>query len=232
MEEAVATANRNQRRRQRTRDSILAAADIVFRLKGIDGTTVSDITGQADVAYGSFYNHFKSIDEVVAAQASASLQRVADRTGRILDMADGVELLPCVGARVVLRTLWQDPAIRWLLDRPHVFVAEFYKAAKPFMVSAERTAVEAEVLRPIGGHEYWLRIYPWLLIAELVALAETGNITQHEENFARASLRLLGIDDARAPTLIEKSQELVANSGIFEPQPRAAKRVRTTVAKK
>src|SRR6267154_2418360 len=69
-------ANRNQRRRQRTRDTILAAAELVFRRQGIDGTVVTDITEQADVAYGSFYNHFKSIDEVVAALVGASLQRV------------------------------------------------------------------------------------------------------------------------------------------------------------
>ena len=78
-------ANRNQRRRQRTRDTILAAAELVFRRKGIDGTVVTDITEQADVAYGSFYNHFKSIDEIVGALVAASLQRVADRTGSILE---------------------------------------------------------------------------------------------------------------------------------------------------
>src|SRR6267154_5618330 len=120
-------ANRNQRRRQRTRETILAAAEHVFRRKGIDSTTVNDITEQADVAYGSFYNHFRSLDEVVSALAAASLQRVADRTGSILEKAERVELLPCVVALVVMRTLWQDPAIRWLLDRPYVLVDGFYK---------------------------------------------------------------------------------------------------------
>ena len=43
-------ANRNQRRRQRTREAILAAAELIFRRKGIDGTVVNDITEQADVA--------------------------------------------------------------------------------------------------------------------------------------------------------------------------------------
>jgi len=76
-------ANRNQRRRQRTRETILAAAELVFRRKGIDGVAVNDITEQADVAYGSFYNHFKSIDEIVGALVAASLQWVADRTGSI-----------------------------------------------------------------------------------------------------------------------------------------------------
>ncbi len=215
-------ANRNQRRRQRTRDTILAAAELVFRRKGIDGTTVNDITEQADVAYGSFYNHFKSMDEVVAALVAASLQR--------LEKAERVELLPCIGARVIMRTLWQDPAIRWLLGRPYVFVDEFYKVATPFMVSAERAAVEARVLRPAGGHEYWLRVFPWLLIAELTALAETGNITEHEERFARVSLRLLGVDDTLAPSLIARSRGLVAESGIPEPKSRAAKRARSTAS--
>ena len=87
-------ANRNQRRRQRTRETILSAAELVFRRKGIDGTVVNDITEQADVAYGSFYNHFKSIDEVVAALVAASLQRVADRTGAILEKAERVSCFP------------------------------------------------------------------------------------------------------------------------------------------
>ena len=220
-------ANRNQRRRERTRETILTAADLVFRRKGIDGTTVNDITEQADVAYGSFYNHFKSIDEVVAALVAASLQRVADRTGSILEKSERIELLPCVGARVVMRTLWQDPAIRWLLGRPYVFVDEFYKVATPFMVSAERAAVDAGVLRPVAGHEYWLRVFPWLLIAELTALAETGSVIECEERFARASLRLLGVDDNLAPSLLARSRELVAESGMPEPKSRAAKRSRS-----
>lgn len=227
-DETSATANRNQRRRQRTRETILTAAELVFRRKGIDGTTVNDITEQADVAYGSFYNHFKSIDEIVGALVAASLQRVADRTGGILEKAERVELLPCVGARVIMRTLWQDPAIRWMLGRPYVFVDEFYKMATPFMVAFERTAVEAGVLRPAGGHDYWLKVYPWLLIAELTALADTGDIAAHEERFARVSLRLLGVEDSLAPSLLARSRELVAEGGIPEPKVRSSKRAKST----
>ena len=222
--DASAPLNRHQRRRQQTREAILAAADLVFRRKGIDDTTVNDITEQADVAYGSFYNHFKSIDEIVEALVAASLQRVADRTGSILRKAERVELLPCVGARVIMRTLWQDPAIRWLLGRPHVFVKEFYRVATPFMASFERQAVEDGVLRPAGGHDYWLKLYPWLLIADLATLTETGDIAEHEERFARASLRLLGVDDDLAPGLLARSRELVADAGIPEGAAKSARR--------
>ncbi|MGY4506519.1 AcrR family transcriptional regulator [Bradyrhizobium sp. GM24.11] len=220
------TANRNDRRRQRTRETILAAAEQVFRGKGIDTTTVNDVTEAADVAYGSFYNHFKSMEEVVSALVEASLRRVADRTASILDKAERVELLPCVGARVVMRTLWQDPAIRWMLGRPYIFVEEFYKVGTPFMLRFEREAVEAGVLKPAGGHDCWLKTYPWILIGELTALAETGNILEHEKRFAEISLRFLGVDDALAPKLIARSRELVLEGGLPEPKRGAAKRAK------
>jgi AcrR family transcriptional regulator len=219
--------NRNQRRRQRTRDALLAAADRVFRVKGVDGATVNEVTEEADVAYGSFYNHFQSMDEVVSALAEASLQRVADRTGSILKKAERVELLPCIGARVIMRTLSQDPAIRWLLARPYVLVETFHKIAVPFMVTAERDAVAKGILKPAGGHECWLRTYPWMLIAELNALIETRDSLAHEERFAQLSLRFLGVDDALAPKLIARSRVLVAESGLAEPKPTKQRQART-----
>jgi AcrR family transcriptional regulator len=225
-----ATTNRNDRRRQRTRETILSAAERVFRRKGIDSTTVNDVTEEADVAYGSFYNHFKSIEEVVSALLEASLRRVAERTETILQKAERVELLPCVGARVIMRTLWQDPAIRWMLGRPYIFVQEFYKVATPFMVTFELKAVKDGVLKPAGGHDCWLKTYPWLLISELTALMETGNLLEHEERFAQISLRFLGIDDRLAPKLIARSRELVLEGGLAESKRTATKRATRAVA--
>ena len=219
---------RNDRRRQRTRDTILAAADQVFRRVGVDAATVNDVTAEADVAYGSFYNHFKTMDEVVAALAAETLRRVAERTGEIIQKADRVELLPCVGARFVLRMLSQDPAIRWLLNRPYILVDAFHKVARPFMVNAEGEAVKDGRLRPAGGHECWLQTFPWLLISELNALLGDADLAAHEERFARISLRFLGVDDALAPTLIEESKSLVneqAQSGRVAKTPRSKRQV-------
>jgi AcrR family transcriptional regulator len=223
--ETAETPNRNQRRRQRTRETILVAAEKIFRLKGIDHATVNIVTEEADVAYGSFYNHFKCMEEVVKALAEQSLQRVADRTGAIVMSAERVELLPCVGARVVMRTLWHDPAIRWMLKRPNIFVEAFHKVATPFMVAAEKDAVASGQLKPVGGHEAWLRTFPWILIGELTELVESGRIIEHEERFAAISLRLLGVDDALAPGLISRSRELVDASGLRETKPRGPKRL-------
>lgn len=60
-----------------------------------------------------------------------------------------------------------DPAVRWMLERPYVFVEEAQKIGLPWMRDAEAEAVADGRLKPVGGHECWLRSFHWLLLAEL-----------------------------------------------------------------
>lgn len=207
--------NRNAKRRRKTRDTILRAADAVFRRKGVDGATVNDVTEEADVAYGTFYNHFRSMDEIVAACAELSIQRVSDFTDPLLKHAGRVELLPCIGARIIMRVLIADPAMRWMVERPYIFVDELTKIAAPLMRGAEANAVADGRLNPVGGHECWLRIYPWLLLAELQEALKTNDVLFHEEQFALISLRFLGIADDEAIALVGESRALVGDVALI-----------------
>ncbi len=51
---------RQQRRVGRTRQKLLEAASSLFAEKGLDLTTINDITERADVGKGTFYYHFKN----------------------------------------------------------------------------------------------------------------------------------------------------------------------------
>jgi AcrR family transcriptional regulator len=51
-------APRVDRRRMRTRTALIGAGQRLFAVKSIDGVTIDDIVEAADVAKGSFYNHF------------------------------------------------------------------------------------------------------------------------------------------------------------------------------
>lgn len=209
MEATAQTANRNDRRRARTRTLLLDAANRLYRDKGVEGTAVKDITAEADVGHGSFYNHFRSIDDVAAALACDAFERVAASVTRILSHAPRVELLPCIGARVVVRTLLHDPATRWMIDRPHIFVAELLKVSVPFMQHAEGEAVANGRLKPVGGHQTWMQSYPWLLLGHLSNAMDDADTTAIEDSFARVSLRFLGVADDLANDLVEESRGLV-----------------------
>jgi len=55
---AAAVSNRFERRRERTRRELLAAATRVLAAKGFHDTKISDIAAAADVGVGTFYLHF------------------------------------------------------------------------------------------------------------------------------------------------------------------------------
>ena len=188
---------------------LLDAAHRIYDRKGVEATTVKDITAEADVAHGSFYNHFKSVDDVAAALSAQTFRRVAAAVTNILAEEPRVQLLPCIGARVVVRMLLGDPATRWIIGRPRIFVNELSKVSVPFMQDMERDAVMAGLLRPVGGHEAWMRSYPWLLLGQLDAAIVHNDYDEAEDRFARISLRFLGVPDELAQNLLADSLRLV-----------------------
>lgn len=208
-------APRNDRRRLRTRESLLRAASEIFQERGVDGATVADIAARADVAHGSLYNHFAGIDEMVSVLARESVGRILQRTQEIMSEVADPQLLPCVGARVILRTFVQDAVVKWMVERPFVFTSTFESEVRPFMVRVETPGVEGGILKPAAGHEVWMRTLPWILLSELTrALNDSpGNSLKHEESFARICMRLLGVEDSQADHLLEVSLRLVTEHG-------------------
>jgi AcrR family transcriptional regulator len=56
--------NRFDRRREKTRIDLLAAAERVIAAKGYHQTRIADIATEADVGLGTFYLHFKTKNEI------------------------------------------------------------------------------------------------------------------------------------------------------------------------
>ena len=62
-------ARQVDRRRVRTRAALLRAGASLFATRSVDGVSIDDIVAAADVAKGSFYNHFPD-KEALAAELS------------------------------------------------------------------------------------------------------------------------------------------------------------------
>jgi len=73
---AVRTSNRFERRRERTRQELLAAATRVLAEKGLDRTKVTDIAAAADVGVGTFYLHFPDKEALFDAVVEETVRRL------------------------------------------------------------------------------------------------------------------------------------------------------------
>ncbi|HEX7264836.1 MAG TPA: helix-turn-helix domain-containing protein [Candidatus Dormibacteraeota bacterium] len=114
---AAAPSDRQARRRRQTRTRLVRAAAALFARQGVDNTRINEITDEADVGFGSFYNHFKSKEEVVEAVLKETLAAqgaaVAALTGGLADPAEVV----AVAHRHFVELARSDPDWAWLLIR-------------------------------------------------------------------------------------------------------------------
>ncbi|MBK5255988.1 MAG: TetR/AcrR family transcriptional regulator [Vicinamibacteria bacterium] len=70
--------SRRARRKERTRRALLDVALAYFARRGIYGTRIEDITDQADLGKGAFYNYFDSKDDLVATLLAEAVE-ILDR---------------------------------------------------------------------------------------------------------------------------------------------------------
>ncbi|CAD6553094.1 hypothetical protein LMG28727_05473 [Paraburkholderia kirstenboschensis] len=60
------------------RSAIVAAAERLFRIHGVDAVGLAELMKEAGFTQGGFYNHFKSKDALVAAVMEKAMQDYAD----------------------------------------------------------------------------------------------------------------------------------------------------------
>lgn len=117
MSSSAHNVDRRARRRGETRGKLVRAARTTFARQGIDATRINEITEQADVGFGSFYNHFDSKDAIVAAVAEEATRAIGaaidQATAGIEDPAEVVS----VAHRTLVRVAAADHDFGWLLVR-------------------------------------------------------------------------------------------------------------------
>jgi AcrR family transcriptional regulator len=74
-----APIGRRERRRLEVRARVLEAAVGLFEERGYDATTVADICERADIAYGTFFNHFPEKRDVLRMLADRAVETVEEK---------------------------------------------------------------------------------------------------------------------------------------------------------
>lgn len=109
--------NRSSRRRAKSRAALIAAARETMSVKGVDATTIADITEAADLGFGTFYNHFKSKDEIVDAAMADMVERLGDEIDELIAPIDDPFFAQIVAWHQVVRLAVSEPIWGWFVLR-------------------------------------------------------------------------------------------------------------------
>jgi len=113
--EVAPRASRLDRRKARTRQALIDAAVRLIADGRGDRASIAEITEEADIGFGSFYNHFDSKEQLF----QTASEEVLERWGQMIDRAsasitDPAELF-AVGMRISGRLGWTHPDIAGFL---------------------------------------------------------------------------------------------------------------------
>ena len=83
--------NRRERRRLEVFQRILDAGDSLFEQQGYDETKVAELCEQADVAYGTFFNHFPAKRDLLVAMGDRAVAEIAEDLDALAKKPIGIE---------------------------------------------------------------------------------------------------------------------------------------------
>ena len=112
--------SRRERLKTANRQAILEAARGVFARAGYEATTVRDIIRETQLAAGTFYNYFKSKEEVFHALASSSAARFRPVLRDVRDRSDSFEDFISGAYRAYFQFLSDENSEAISMGAPHV----------------------------------------------------------------------------------------------------------------
>lgn len=194
---APSSGTRSDRRRERTRRRLLDAGRIIIAERGVAALRIQEITERADVALGSFYNHFRTKEELVEAVVSEILSAMAEATVNApWRGVDPAEIVAAANLRFI-RLAYDDPDFARLVVNLGHADALFGAAVQP----SARIAVE----RGIAGGRFTVADIDVTLAAVIGGALEVIReilAGRHrpgaEQAFARHVLASLGLTPADA----------------------------------
>jgi AcrR family transcriptional regulator len=190
--------SRSARRRAQTKQKLTEAARGLIAEKGVAGLRISEITERADVALGSFYNHFQSkeelVEEVVADTIEALAEAMIEPMSRLSDPAEAVSY----ATRMFVRLTRENQELAWLLINLDGADAEFERAVLPVALGALDRGIAAGRFDIADTHIALTGIVGGTL-AVMRAILDGRYSDPAEILHAEAVLRSLGLDpeDAR-----------------------------------
>jgi len=115
----------SQDKAQRTKALLMDAALALFAERGIDATSVNEITAHAGVANGTFYYHYKDKKEFVDALEHAVATMFVNRVDELMqELTDGAERV-ATASQQIIHLAAADPAWGWMIVHAFMDLGKF-----------------------------------------------------------------------------------------------------------
>ncbi len=211
---ATPPGDRHARRRERTRTRLVEAAKTLFAREGVDNTRIHQITDEADVGFGSFYNYFDSKEAIV----EAVLTEIVSAQGAAIDaltagVEDPAEVI-AAAHRYFVRSAREDPQWAWLLVRLDVSHDVVLAGLGPYARRDLERGLHSDRLS-VANEQVALVASGGALLAVIRAVLDGRAPKDADIHHADGVLRLFGLPPEQAAEVARRPLPCLSGSSVI-----------------
>ncbi|MBD2763174.1 TetR/AcrR family transcriptional regulator [Kocuria sp. cx-455] len=189
---------RQWRRRARTRAKLLAAARKLVADRGLAAVTMADVSAAAELAAGTIYNYFPSLEDLLSTLIKGEIDSVGDRLDRVAEFTNDPAEIYAASLRLLVRHALTDP----LWGRIYVKLG----VAHPIVVEVLGPRCRRDLERGVKAGRLNVVDLDLAVVCTFGAQASAINMVNSgegreelAEHFAENMLRMVGVsvEDAR-----------------------------------
>jgi AcrR family transcriptional regulator len=199
----TARPDRQARRRTQTRTKLIDAARTLFARQGVDNTRINEITEEADVGFGSFYNHFDSKEAIVGAVLAETVAAQGAAIERVATQLDDPAEIVAAAHRYFVNLARTDPDWAWLLIRLDVSHNVTLAALGPFAKRDLDRGIEAGRFQ-VPNKRVALFAAGGAMLAVMRAVLDGQAPKDADRHHAEGVLRLFGLSPKDAAEVAQR----------------------------
>jgi AcrR family transcriptional regulator len=206
---AAAEVDRGSGRRLRTRAQLIEAARRIVAAKEIESAPISEITDEAGVGVGSFYNHFATKEDLLKAVISDTFEAHGAALDRLHEGKTDVAEMFAQNVRLTVRMVDRDPIWGWFVVRTGLYVPQLRSSLGSRLARDLRRGFDAGRFASYDEETTVAAIGGALLGVMRAKL--TGELPRDADRFlAEQLLRLLGLRPEEAAEIAGRRLPAVA----------------------
>jgi AcrR family transcriptional regulator len=200
---AEAKLPRGARRKMETRHRLIEAAKTIMARSGIEGAAIAEIAEEADVGFGSFYNHFATKGDIALAALQSEVEEL--QLEALTDHADAgksivafIHQVVAQGARNSTRAAFQVHAFNSISGLTNPFVERLREIVRRGRLNGEFQIADVDLISEMIAS---------MMFGTMRYMLTTGDTKDSQELLLGGVLRVLGVpSDVASKLLIETAE--------------------------
>ena len=184
-------------KRGKTKEKLINSAITYLNKHGQERMSVQKLVEIAKVGYGTFYNHFDSIDEIHQEALDKTILDVLEKFSLDLINEEDMVYVLFLGMRRSLSLLCSSSSIKWLLKSPSIINSTFARISQPAMESIYLEAIKRNQIKDEGIKKFieFQESRNYLRWAVMAATDQVVNNVKTEDEAFRELVKSINIVD-------------------------------------